>query len=174
MITRTVEGEVSNKNLEGLGEQAPLDNMEDGTCDSRRYWVEAEKMIRNSLNSPEVTGDIQKLIEVYFREYDSWFKFVGRVVPFIARISSVGHQSKRWNSQLGSSQKQSRDAQSRKGYEILQHAWDKKASATMRKVVDGAFSFDKKPQALPAVVDVEKFYRGKLEHTFEYRWGTIG
>ena len=37
MITRTVEGEVSNKNLEGLGEQAPLDNMEDGTCDSRRY-----------------------------------------------------------------------------------------------------------------------------------------
>ena len=37
MITRTAEGVVSNENLEGLGEQAPLDNMEDGTCDSRQY-----------------------------------------------------------------------------------------------------------------------------------------
>ena len=41
MITKTVEGEISIENLEGLGEQAPLDNMKDDTCNSRRYWVEA-------------------------------------------------------------------------------------------------------------------------------------
>lgn len=58
MITRTVEGEVSDENLESLGKQAPLENMEDGTSDSRRYWVEAEEVIQKSLNSPEVMGNI--------------------------------------------------------------------------------------------------------------------
>ena len=58
MITRTVEGEFSDENLEGLGKQAPLENMEDGTNDSRRYWVEAEEVIQKSLNSPEVMGNI--------------------------------------------------------------------------------------------------------------------
>ena len=43
----------------------------------------------------------------------------------------------------------------------------------MRKVVDGAFSFDEKPQVLPAVADEEKFYRGRLQCAFAYRWGTI-
>ena len=119
MITKTVEGEISIENLEGLGEQAPLDNMKDDTCNSRRYWVEAQEVIWKSLNSPEITADIQKLVEVFFREYVSWFKFGGRVASLIARLSRVGHWSKRWNSQSGSSRKQNRNAQSRIGYEIL-------------------------------------------------------
>ena len=56
----------------------------------------------------------------------------------------------------------------------MQRAWKRNASATMRKVVDGTFSFDEVLPTLPAVEEVEEVYRGRLKCTFEYRKGTIG
>ena len=95
VTTRTIGGQVRYENLEGLGEQAPSKNAGDDTSNSRRYRVEAKKVILKYLNSPEGTGKTHILVHAYLREDVSWVvSFVEKVVLCITLPSRVRSPSK--------------------------------------------------------------------------------
>ena len=174
MTTRTVEGEVYDENLEGLGERSTTNNAEEETSNSRWYRADAKEATLNYLNSPEVTGDIPNIIRSYLQKDVSWVEFVEKIAPYTTPPSGDANPPKCWNSQSRPNRKPNKNTRKRRKYRIVQRAREKNASTTMRKVVDGTFSFDEVSSTLSAVQKVEKVYRGRLERTFEYRKGTIG
>ena len=143
VTTRTIGGQVRYENLEGLGEQAPSNNAEDDTCNSRRYRVEAKKVILKYLNSPEGTGKTHILVHAYLCEDVSWIvSFVEKVGLCITLPSRVRSPSKHWNSQSDSSRNVNRNPWRRKRHSILRRSLNKNTSATKRKVVDRTFIVD--------------------------------
>ena len=142
MTTRTIEGKVNDENLEGLGERIPTNNTEEETSNSRRYRVNAEEATLKYLNSPEVTVDIPNIIRSYLRKDVSWVEFVEKVAPYITPPSRDANPPKCWNSQSRPNRKPNKNTRKRRKYRIVQCAWENNVSATVRKVVDGTFSFD--------------------------------
>ena len=92
VITRTIGGQVRYENLEGLGEQAPSNNAEDDTSNSRRYRDEAKKVILKYLKNPEETGETHILAHAFLREDVSWVvsfvKKVGLCITLPSRVRS--------------------------------------------------------------------------------------
>ena len=95
VTTRTIGGQVRYENLEALGEQAPSNNAEDDTSNSRCYRDEAKKVILKYLNSPEETGKTHILAHAFLREDVSWVvSFVEKVGLCITLPSRVRSPSK--------------------------------------------------------------------------------